>query len=151
MAAAHARALVADLEVRDAEPDADRNFLDCLALHAARHWTPTASVSGPDGLWLDLTGTTHLFGGEERFCRRLLGFLKRLGFTARIAIAGTPGAAHALARFGDRAVTLLNPGSETQAIADLPLAALRLEPDALTAAARFGLERYGVFRRLSSH
>nr|WP_232333013.1 DNA polymerase Y family protein [Novosphingobium aquimarinum] len=141
MAAAHARALVAGLDVREAEPDADSVFLDRLALHAARQWTPSASVSGPDGLWFDLTGTTHLFGGEERFCRRLLAFLKRLGFTARIAVAGTPGAAHALARFGQNAVTLIGSGEEAQAIAELPLAALRLAPEALVAAARFGLER----------
>nr|WP_047166887.1 DUF6504 family protein [Sphingomonas sp. Y57] len=141
MAAAHARALVADLDVRDAEPDADRALLDRLALHAARQWTPSASVSGPDGLWFDLTGTTHLFGGEERFCRRLLAFLKRLGFTSRIAVAGTPGAAHALARFGGKAITLLPSCEEAEAIAELPLAALRLEPKALVAAGRFGLER----------
>ena len=141
MAAAHARALVSDLEVRDAEPEADRAWLDRLALHALGHWTPTASISGEDGLWLDLTGTTHLFGGEERFCRRLLCFLERLGFTGSIAIAGTPGAAHAMARYSGDAVTLLPSGTETQAIADLPLSALRLEPNALLSAARFGLER----------
>lgn len=141
VAAAHARALVADLDVREAEPAADRALLDRLALHAARHWTPSASVSGADGLWFDLTGTTHLFGGEDRFCGRLLAFLERLGFTARIAVAGTAGAAHALARFGSGPITLLAGGEESQAIADLPLAALRLEPEALPAAARFGLER----------
>lgn len=141
MAAAHARALVTELEVRDADPEADRRWLDRLALHAVRHWTPTACPSGNDGLWLDLTGTAHLFGGEARFCRRLLRFLERLGFTARIAVAGTPGTAHALARYGAEAITLLPPGAETQAIADLPLAALRLAPEALAAAARFGLER----------
>ncbi|MDR7154859.1 protein ImuB [Sphingobium xenophagum] len=141
MAAAHARALVADLDVQDADLDADRALLDRLALHAARHWTPTASVSGEDGLWLDLTGTTHLFGGEQRFCRRLLAFLKRLGLTAHIAITPTPGTAHALARYGKNDVTLLPAGQEAQALADLPLAALRLEPEALASAARFGLER----------
>ncbi|KAK0331495.1 hypothetical protein LTR94_028688, partial [Friedmanniomyces endolithicus] len=141
MAAAHARALVADLDVRDAEPDRDQALLERLALHAVGHWTPTASVSGTDGLWLDLTGAAHLFGGEERFCRRLLGFMRRLGFTATIAIAGTPGAAHALARYGGNAITILAPGTEAQAIAELPLAALRLEPEALVSAARFGLER----------
>jgi protein ImuB len=141
MAAAHARALVTDLEVRDADPEADRAWLDRLALHAVGYWTPTACVSGTDGLLLDLTGTTHLFGGEARFCRRLLRFLERLGFTASIAIAGTPGAAHALARYGGKAITLLPAGTETQAIANLPLAALRLEPEALASAARFGIER----------
>lgn len=145
MAAAHARALVRNLEVRDAQPEKDHAWLDRLALHAVAHWTPTANVSGTDGLWLDLTGTTHLFGGEARFCRRLLRFLERLGFTARIAIAGTPGAAHALARYGNEAIILLPNGAETQAIADLPLAALRLDPGVLETAARFGLERIADF------
>lgn len=148
MVAAHARALVVDLDVRDAEPEADRAWLDRLALHAVAHWTPTASVSGPDGLWLDLTGATHLFGGEERFARRLLRFLARLGFTGRIAIAGTPGVAHALARYGGREVLVLEPGAEAAALADLPIAALRLEPLALTAAARFGLERVADLVRI---
>ncbi len=141
MAAAHARALVPDLDVRDAELEADHAFLERLALHAVAHWTPTACVSGVDGLWLDLSGTTHLFGGEARFCRRLLRFLQRIGFNATIAVAGTPGAAHALARYGGDALIILPPGKETKAIAGLPLAALRLAPDALTASARFGLER----------
>ncbi|WP_375284502.1 DUF6504 family protein [Sphingobium yanoikuyae] len=141
MAAAHARALVTDLEVRDAQPEKDYALLDRLALHAVAHWTPTACVSGADGLWLDLTGTTHLFGGEARFCRRLLRFLERLGFTARIAIAGTPGAAHALARYGNEAIILLPNGAEAQAIADLPLCALRLDRGVIETAARFGLER----------
>jgi protein ImuB len=141
MAAAHARALVTDLDVRGAQPAADRAWLDRLVLHAVGHWTPTASPSGHDGLWLDLAGSTHLFGGEERFCRRLLRFLQRLGYTAAIAIAGTSGAAHALARYSGAAITILPAGAETAAIAELPLAALRLPPEALTAAARFGLER----------
>jgi len=143
MPAAQARAQIGDLEVRDAEPDADRAFLERLALHAVGHWTPTANVAGSDGLWLDLTGTTHLFGGEARFCSRLLGFLRRLGFTGAIAIAGTPGAAHALARYSRRAMTILDAGQEAQALADLPVAALRLSPAALASAARFGLERVG--------
>lgn len=141
MAAAHARALVPDLDVGDAEPQADAALLDRLTLHAVRHWTPTAAVAGTDGLWLDLTGTTHLFGGEARFCRRLLAFLKRLGMTGTIAVAGTAGAAHALARYSGEKIVVLPAGSETEALAGLPLASLRLTPEALTAAARFGIER----------
>jgi protein ImuB len=148
MVAAHARALVTDLEVRDADPAADRAWLDRLALHAVAHWTPTASVSGADGLWLDLSGTTHLFGGEDRFCRRLLRFLGKLGFTARIAIAGTPGAAHAVARYGGQRISILAAGAEVGVVAELPVAALRLETDALTAAARFGLERVADLIRM---
>ncbi|MFD2138230.1 hypothetical protein ACFSLT_28710 [Novosphingobium resinovorum] len=74
MAAAHARALISDLDVRGADRTADAAWLNRLALHAVRHWTPTASACDADGLWLDLTGTTHLFGGEDRFCRGVLRF-----------------------------------------------------------------------------
>ncbi|MDB5583410.1 MAG: protein ImuB [Bradyrhizobium sp.] len=143
MAAAHARALVGDLDVRDADAARDQAWLDRLALHAVAHWTPIACPSGTDGIWLDLTGTSHLFGGEARFCRHFLRFLARLGFTGRIAIAGTPGAAHALARCGGEAIMILAPGGEAAALAALPVSALRLAPDAQAAAARFGLDRVG--------
>ncbi|WP_294098695.1 hypothetical protein [Sphingomonas sp.] len=143
MAAAHARALVGDLDMRDADAAGDQAWLDRLALHAVAHWTPVAAPSGIDGIWLDLTGTSHLHGGEARFCVRVLRFLARIGFTGRLGVAGTPGAAHALARFGGEAVTRLPPGGEAAALAAAPIAALRLDPPALAAAARFGLERVG--------
>src|SRR3546814_6824973 len=44
MAAAHARALVTDLDVYEAAPEADRAWLDRLALHAVRHWTDRKST-----------------------------------------------------------------------------------------------------------
>ena len=143
MAITQARALVPNLDVRPTDSGADSAVLAQLAMHALRYWTPTAAVSGPDGIWLDLTGTTHLYGGEEHFCRRVIGLCRRLGLTARIAVAGSPGAAHALARFSRQPVTRIDGGTEAQALSDLPLACLRLTPDALTAAARFGIETVG--------
>lgn len=109
MAATHARALVSDLDFRPADPEADAALLDRLALLAVRRWSPIAAVTPADGLWIDLTGCAHLHGGEERFCRRLIAFCGRAGFSARVAIADTPGAAHALARFGRDQVTRVEP------------------------------------------
>jgi protein ImuB len=144
MALAKARVLVRGLDVRPADPDGDAAWLARLGLFAARRWTPRAALSGADGLWLDLTGVAHLFGGEENMCRRILAFCRRLGFSARIAIAGTAGAAHALARFGmGRPLILCPPGGEAAAVAAMPLAALRLEEDVLAAADRLGVERIG--------
>jgi len=94
-----------------------------------------------DGLWLDLTGTTHLFGGEETFCRQVTRFLARLGYIARIAIADTPGAAHAVARFGNVTVAIVPPGASVQTIACLPIEALRFDGQAVAACRRFGIER----------
>jgi protein ImuB len=140
MAATHARALVSDLDFRPADPGADAQLLDRLALLAVRRWSPIASAAPPDGLWLDLTGCDHLHGGEKRFCQRLLAFCRRAGFTARVAIADTPGAAHALARFAHRDLTIVPPGATVRAITPLPIAALRLESSALAAARKFGFE-----------
>lgn len=141
MAVTQARALIPDLDIRPADRVADAALLADLALHAVRHWTPTACVSSDDGLWLDLTGVAHLHGGEARFCQRLIRFCRRFGLTARVAVAGTPGAAHALARFGRDTLRLVPGGQEAQALAPLPPAALRLTPEAIAAATRFGLDR----------
>lgn len=141
MAVTHARALVPALDVRPADFAADLALLEQFAVHAVRHWTPTAAPSHPDGLWMDLTGTTHLFGGEERFCRKLLAFFRRLGFAARVAIADTPGAAHAIARFGGSDIAIVAPGATAAALAPLPVDALRMEPAAVAACRRFGFER----------
>jgi protein ImuB len=143
MPLAQARVLVPGLDVRDADAQADAATLRSLCLFAARRWTPRAALSGADGLFLDLSGVAHLFGGEEAMCRRIVRFCARAGFAARIAVAGTPGAAHALARFGREAVALCPPGGEAEALAPLPLAALRLEESALSAARRLGLESVG--------
>jgi protein ImuB len=141
MPVAQAQALVAELEVRSADRAADLALLERLAFHAVRHWTPTAAVAAPDGLLLDLTGGAHLFGGEAAFCKRLRRFLARLGLTARVALADTAGAAHALARFGRDEITVLPTSDTIHALAPLPLVALRFDAAALSAAQRFGLER----------
>lgn len=139
-----ARILMPGLDIRDADHAGDAAWLRRLGAFAARRWTPRAALSGPDGLWLDLTGVAHLFGGEREMCARILAFCHRLGFSARIAVAGSTGAAHALARYGGAPQILCPPGHEAQAIADFPLAALRLEREALDAARRLGLERVGA-------
>ena len=70
-----------------------------------------AAVAGdaPDGLFLDITGVAHLWGGEAALVADLSDCLAALGFAARIAVAGTVGAAWALARFGETG-TILDPG-----------------------------------------
>ncbi|MCA1653501.1 MAG: DNA polymerase Y family protein [Sphingomicrobium sp.] len=143
MALTQARALVPGLDIRPAEPEADAAFLKRLGLFAASRWTPRAALSGEDGLWLDLSGVSHLFGGERRMCQRILRFCSHLGFDARIAVAGTTGAAHALARFGRDSISLCSNGHEAEAIAPLPPAALRLDDHALASARRFGIETIG--------
>jgi protein ImuB len=62
-ALADAQAMHPALVLRPADPAADAAFLERLALWAIR-FTPLAAVDPPDGLVLDVTGCTGLFGGE---------------------------------------------------------------------------------------
>ena len=93
------------------------------------------------GLWLDISGCAHLWGGEEALLADLLARLGRLGFTARAAIADSAGAAWAWARFG--AGGPLPAGGQRAALAVLPVSALRLHPDIVAGLTRLGLRRIG--------
>lgn len=143
MALTHARVLVPELDVRDGDPAADAALLHRLALFAVRRWTPTAMVDDDHGLLMDLTGVAHLHGGEETMARRVIRFCARLGVTARMAVAGNIGAAHALARFGGARVAVCEEHGEPEALAPLPVAALRLTPAQKDAARRLGIESVG--------
>ena len=132
MAVTQAVAVVPGLQVREAEPEADATALGQLARWCHR-MTPLAAVDLPDGLWLDITGCAHLWGGEAALLQKLLGRLARDGLQARAAVADTPGAAHAMTRYGDSNAFMIVPsGAQGAAIAGLSVAALRL-PSALTA------------------
>lgn len=128
------------LEIVTADPTADAACLDGLAAWCGRYAPWTAS-DGVDGVWLDITGSDHLFGGERRLVDDVAARLSRLGFVARAAIADTAGAAWALARHGAENTTIVPPGLETTraALAPLPVAALRLPPAVVETLERLGL------------
>ncbi len=139
---ADARALVPDLAVADADPTADAACLDRLAAWCGRY-SPWTAVAGGDGLWLDLTGCAHLFGGESALLEDALARLAGIGFAAKGAIADTAGAAWALARFGRSGMTIIAPGETAAALAPLPVAGLRLPSETVAMLGRLGLRRIG--------
>lgn len=140
MTVADARALVPELITRPAEPKQAAAALGKLADWALR-FTPWASTCGTDGLWLDVSGCAHLFGGEEALLARFKAGLDRRGFHARLAMADTPGAAWAVARFGAGGVVPADGARD--ALIDLPVAALRLDTVAVAGLERVGLRRIG--------
>ncbi len=137
---ADARALLPGLAVFPADPAGDAAALARLADWCNRY-TPLVAVDGADGLWLDIAGSAHLFGGEADLLADLRHRLGRLGYRSRAAIADTPGAAWAAARFltgGDR---ILAAGETRDMLAELPVASLRLPPAIAGELARLGLRR----------
>ncbi|MFN6953104.1 MAG: Y-family DNA polymerase, partial [Albidovulum sp.] len=132
--------------VAEATPAADAGALRALALWAQR-FSPWVSVDGEDGLLLDATGCEGVFGSERAMARAVLAGLRRLRIEARVAAAGTIGAAWAGARFGaaEREPVVIESGEARieAALAGLPVAALRLEAETIAGLSEIGITRVG--------
>lgn len=152
---ADTRAALPELITLPAEGAGDRDDLMHLARWCGRYG-PARNVDGGDGLWIDITGVAHLFAGaglqhndevgERALLADLAQRLSRLGLTVRAACADTLGAAHALARFAPPqkgASLIAPPGEAGHALAPLPVAALRIDADAVRLLERLGLRRIG--------
>jgi protein ImuB len=137
MALADARARVPELKAADHDPIADRMTIERIADHCDRY-TPMVAVGPPDMITLDITGCTHLYGGEKRLAADAKKRIERLGFDVRYALATTPEGARALARFQTGPAL-----AEEAALRRLPVAALGLGLEAETALRRAGLKTIG--------
>jgi protein ImuB len=100
------------------------------------------ALDAPDGLFLDITGVDHLWGGEGAMADDLAARLAANGIPARTAIASTAGAAWALAHFAQDH-TLAAPDATMAHLARLPIQALRLEDATAAQIARLGLITIG--------
>jgi protein ImuB len=138
--AADALALVPDLVIAETEPEADAAALTALVDWCVR-FSPAVAADPPDGLFLDIEGVAHLWGGEAELVADFRARLLKSGLPFRCAVADTAGAAWALAHHGARPVVLAPPGGQAALLAPLPPIALRLEPEAAAQMERLGLRR----------
>ncbi len=148
-----ARALFPDLDVFDHDAQADAALLAAVAAWCDRYTPLVAlerlpeSVSGScAGLFLDISGCAHLFGGEEAMLADVTARLRVGGLMAQAAIVDTPGAAWAFARYGEKPV--IAPGEHGKDLLDLPLAGLRLEGEMLDMLRKLGLRTVGCIAGL---
>ena len=95
MPVSKAQALMPDLRIEPADVAADLASLERLAFWILQRIAPIVAVDPPDGIVIDATGAAHLHGGEDALLAALTGRLALSGVTARAAVAGTWGAAHA--------------------------------------------------------
>ena len=126
MVLAKAKVLVPDLHVAYADPQADAESLERLALWTLQRVSPIVAIDAPDGLVIDSTGADHLHGGEAALLDTLVGRLIMSGVSARAAIADTRAAAHALARFAANPSFVAPEQLGAEVLLPLPLEALRL-------------------------
>ena len=135
------------VQVRDADPGADAAALRRLALWGLRY-TPLSSPwpeeMGGDGFFLDVTGASHLLGGEAALLKDLARRLSQFGLVTRCALAETPGAAWAMSRFHRNLPVILMPGEEKQALSPLPIEALRIDGETSATLRRLGFKTAGT-------
>ena len=135
LALADARARVPDLCAVDHDPVADQQLLDRLA-DACDRFTPMVALDDA-GLTLDITGCPHA-GGEAGLVEDVEHWADRAGVQLRHALASTPEAAQALARFQS-----VPAADEKAAVLRLPIAALRCDNETELALRRAGLKSIG--------
>jgi len=144
MTLADARAMLPALVLAEADIAAEAGLLAAIA-DWCRRFTPLAALDAPDGVLLDVSGASHLFGGERALLHEIAAALQAQGFAARAALAPNPALAWALARFAD--VELVPADMQEcglhKLVADLPIAALRIEAGTIAALAQAGLRRIG--------
>ena len=133
---ANARAICPQLRVFDVDEAADAKALNAIAEWCDR-FTPLVALDSPHGLFLDITGCVHLFGGEAAMMRLVCDVLTAQGFAVSAAIAGTSVCARTITRHVHGRI--VRDGEEADAVKPLPVFALGAD-DAIT----IGLRRAGL-------
>ena len=137
---ANARAICPEVQVYDADEIADAHALNAMASWCDR-FTPLVALDPPHGLFLDITGCVHLFGGEAAMMRLLCGDLTAQGFAVSAAIAGTAVCARTLTRHAHGRI--VREGEEADAVGPLPVSALGAEAAVVAGLRRAGLKTIG--------
>ncbi|WP_434404224.1 DUF6504 family protein [Sphingobium sp. DN12] len=142
MTVTRARSLAPGLDVVDADPEGDLEGLRRLALWAGKLYSPIVAPDPPDGLWIDITGCAHLFEGEVPLLKDMMRRVSGSGLACQVAVADTPGCAHAVARFVPSGrPNIIEPGATRAALSIMPVTALRIEPGVASELRRMGFER----------
>ncbi|WP_066651885.1 Y-family DNA polymerase [Sphingomonas sp. CCH10-B3] len=130
---ADARAREPDLVVIDADPAGDLHLFERIADGCDRY-TPMVALDSDTGVTLDVTGC----GDAEAIADDVATRLAAAGWQVRHALAGTPEAAQALARYQTAPAA-----DEAAAVRRLPIAALEADDDTELALRRAGLKTIG--------
>ncbi|MDF3066933.1 MAG: uncharacterized protein K0R38_2534 [Polyangiaceae bacterium] len=150
---AEASALVSQLVVVKVKRAEVERALGGLA-EVALGYGATVALASPDTVWVDITGSAHLFGGEEALAQDLAERVRELGHRVKIAVSAGPELARAFARWSapsskgaTAAVTLIAPSRAQSAAEELPIQALALAADDLGYFTRLGLLTLGDLAR----
>ena len=96
-----ASAICPHLFVQTQNSYAETQFLKGICRWSSK-FSPWVALEGNTGLIMDITGCSHLFGGEDKMISHILLAYDELGLTTKIGCADTVGAAWALSRYSEK-------------------------------------------------
>jgi protein ImuB len=136
-----ALAFAPGLRSRDRDVDAEACALAQLATWALT-FTPSAGLAPPNAVVAEIGGSLRLFSGLPQLAARLVGGAHALGYTARLGLAPTPGAALLFARAG-RTQPVMARAQLPELLAPLPLTLLDFDDALRTTLADAGVTTFG--------
>lgn len=141
MPLADARAFMPGLQAMPYDPRRPEKILKAMA-EWCNCYTPLVTIDAAQGLWLEMTGGTHLFGGEKLLLADVNRAFGKLDYAVRIAIADTPGGAWAVARYAP-AGPIVAVDDLKRRLSPLPVEALRLDAASAIRLVSLGLRKIG--------
>lgn len=146
IAVADCKAIVPELQVFDFLPEQSSKLLNALAEWFIRY-SPLVAVDAPDGLIIDASGCTHLWGDECGYLNDIQNRMKQFGYSCRIAISDTIGASWAVSRYG-KDTSVISSGLQSASLSELVPQALRLNQSILERLNKLGFKTIGSFMQL---
>ncbi|RUX44946.1 hypothetical protein EOA33_25425, partial [Mesorhizobium sp. M4A.F.Ca.ET.050.02.1.1] len=149
MGIADARAMHPAIDIVEADPEADRRLLEGLADWCDRY-TPLVAIDGADGLFLDVTGCTHLFGPPDEIAHAIRRRVKaELGLPISIGVARTKHLAKIASQVAKPdGLVVVEPGTELAFLHDLPVTLMwGVGPATRARLADIGVETIGQLAR----
>lgn len=146
---AQARTIVENLRIYSLPSASVLTALQHITEMALAFGSPV-SFQAPDTVWVDISGSSHLFGGESELAVELAERIRALGHSVRLAIAPGPWLARAFARhcFEESGILQVDASHAERLVAELPIIALPIQREAVAWFSRLGLLSIGDLRKL---
>lgn len=152
---AEAGTLVAGLVVKRVSVGRVKRALEAIA-EAALSFGATVAMGELDTVWVDVTGSAHLFGGERALASELVERVRSMGHAVRLAISSGPTLARMFARYlgptpldrGEPGIFIVPRTRLQAALAELPVIALPLSDELRDWLVRLGVLTIADLRSL---
>src|SRR5262252_4575872 len=134
--------MFACIYILNASAESDAVLIDC-----ASTFSPRVEKTAAGTVVFDVEGLERLFGSYPQIAEQVTERVHERGIQANVAVAANPDAAICTAR-GFTGTTVVNRGTESARLSELPLRVLGPSPEILETLERWGIRTLGAFAAL---